>query len=128
MELALRLAAAGLVGSTVALLLKRRTPELSLPLAAAVCGFGLFAALGLLDPVLRLVREAVALSGLSEAYFLPVLKCVGIGLLCRAGADLCRDAGQSALAGAVETGGAAAALFVALPLLQSLLDLLRGLL
>ena len=35
---------------------------------------------------------------------------------------------KETLAGAVETGGAAAALYVALPLLQSLLDLLRGLL
>lgn len=128
MELALRLAAAGLVGSTVALLLKRRTPELSLPLAAAVCGFGLFAALGLLDPVLRLVREAVALSGLSEAYFLPVLKCVGIGLVTRTAADLCRDAGQGAMAGMLETGGAVAALCASLPLLEGLLGLLRALL
>ena len=128
MEVLIRIAAAGLLGSVTALLLKRRAPELSLPLSAAVCAFGLFAASGLLGDVLALLREAIALSGLSELYFLPVLKCVALGLVSKTAADLCRDAGQSAMAGAVETGGAVAALFVSLPLLRSLLDLLRGLL
>ncbi|MBQ7144465.1 MAG: stage III sporulation AC/AD family protein [Oscillospiraceae bacterium] len=128
MEVLIRIAAAGLLGSVTALLLKRRAPELSVPLSAAVCAFGIFAAAGLLGDVLDLLREAMALSGLSELYFLPVLKCVALGLVSKTAADLCRDAGQSAMAGAVELGGAVAALFVALPLLRSLLDLLRALL
>ena len=128
MEVLIRIAAAALLGSATALLLKRRAPELSLPLSAAVCAFGFFAAAGLLGDVLDLLREAMALSGLSEVYFLPVLKCVVLGLVSKTAADLCRDAGQSAMAGAVELSGAIAALFVALPLLRSLLDLLRALL
>lgn len=128
MEVLIRIAVAGLLGSVTALLLKRRAPELSVPLSAAVCAFGIFAAAGLLGDVLDLLREAMALSGLSELYFLPVLKCVALGLVSKTAADLCRDAGQSAMAGAVELGGAVAALFVALPLLRSLLDLLRALL
>ena len=128
MEVLIRIAAAGLLGSVTALLLKRRAPELSVPLSAAVCAFGIFAAAGLLGDVLDLLREAMALSGLSELYFLPVLKCVALGLVSKTAADLCRDAGQSAMAGAVELGGAVAVLFVALPLLRSLLDLLRALL
>ena len=128
MELVIRIAAAALLAAMTALLLRRRNPELSVPLAAAVCCFALLAAAALLRPILALLRELVELSGLGEAYFLPVLKCVAIGLLCRAATDLCRDAGQSAMAGAVETGGTVAALFAALPLLQSLLALLRELL
>ena len=48
------------------------------------------------------------------------VKCIG--------ADLCRDGGQTAMAGAVEFAGAAAALWVSLPLLESLLDLVEALL
>ncbi len=57
-----------------------------------------------------------------------MLKCTGIGIAAKLAADLCRDGGQSALAGAVEFGGTAAALFVSLPLLRSFLALLRALL
>ena len=128
MEVVIRIAAAALLGTVAVLLLRRSNPELSLPLGAAVCVFALFAASGALRSVREFAEEAERLSGLSAAYFLPVLKCVGIGVAAKAASDLCRDGGQSAMAGAVELGGTAAALLVSLPLLRSFLDLLQGLL
>lgn len=117
-----------LLATATALLLRRSNPELALPLAAAVCAFALALTAELLRPLRELLEELETLSGLSSAYFLPVLKCVAIGIAARLGADLCRDGGQGAMAGAVELGGTAAALFVALPLLRSFFTLLRELL
>ena len=125
MELIFRMAAAAILGSCAALLLRRSNPELGLPFSAAVCALCFFAAASLLRPVLELLREASELSGLDAAWFLPVLKCVAIGLISKTASDLCRDAGQSAMAGAVETGGAIAALWTALPLLRTLLGMVR---
>lgn len=128
MELIVRIGAAAVLGAVVCLLLRRSNPELAIPAASVVCAFALFTAADALRPVIRTLEQARSLSGLGEAYFLPVLKCVAIGLLTRAAADLCRDAGQGAMAGAVELGGTAAALYVSLPLLQTLLTLLEQLL
>ena len=128
MEQLIRFSAAALLATAVCLILKRSDPELQLPLAALVCAFVLGGAAVLLGPVKELLAEAEALSGLSAAYFLPVAKCVAIGILSKGAADLCRDGGQSAMAGAVELGGAAAALYVSLPLLSTLLGLLEKLL
>lgn len=128
MEVVIRIAAAALLATAVCLLLKRRNPELLIPLSIAVCAFALYAAAGVLRPVLGALDKAKSLSGLGEAYFLPVLKCVAIGLITKAAADLCRDGSQTAMAGAVELGGTAAALYVSLPLLQTLLGLLEKLL
>ena len=128
MEVVIKIAAAALLATAVILLLRRSNPELSVPLGAAVCAFGIFAVTGALQPVKELLDEVERLSGLSAAYFLPVLKCVGIGIAAKTASDLCRDGGQSAMAGAVELGGTAAALFVSLPLLRSFLDLLQDLL
>lgn len=124
----LRIAAVAVLGTAAALLLKQRAGAMVLPLAAAVCAFAFFAAAGALEPLLDLTGRAERLSGLGREYYLPVLKCVAIGIVAKAAADLCRDGGQTAMAGAVEFGGAAAALFASLPLLQSLLGLLEGLL
>ena len=41
-------------------------------------------------------------------------------------ADLCKDGGSQALATAVETAGAVAALVIALPLLEAVVGLLLG--
>ena len=128
MEQIIRFAAAALLATAVCLILKKSNPELQVPLAAVVCGFVLSGAAVLLQPVRELWAEAEALSGLSGVYFQPVVKCVVIGILSKGAADLCRDGGQSAMAGAVELGGAAAALYAALPLLTTLLGLLGRLL
>lgn len=122
MELTVRIAAAALAGCCAALLLRQRAPALALPLGMAVCAFTLFLTLEALAPAAALLRRAGELSGLSPAWFAPVGKCVVIGLLAKTAGDLCRDSGQSAMAGAVEYGGAAAALWAALPLLETLLD------
>ena len=54
-------------------------------------------------------------------YFLPGFNWT---LVVKVGGDLCRDAGESALAAVVETAGAVCALLTALPLLRAVLSLL----
>ena len=124
----LRFAAAAIMTTAVCLLLRRSNPELQVPLAAACCAFALYLALELLAPVRDFLERAAALSGIGDVYLLPVAKCVVIAIVSKGAADLCRDGGQSAVAGAVELGGAAAALYVSLPLLTSLLGFLERLL
>ena len=128
MEIIVKIIAAALLGTACALLLRRSNPELAVPLGMTVCIFALFSAADLLHPIRQFLEETEELSGLSSVYFLPVLKCVAIGIAAKAGADLCRDGGQSAMAGAVELGGTAAALFISLPLIRSYLSLLQKLL
>ena len=67
-------------------------------------------------------------TSLQQTLVLPVLKCVAVGIVARLSADLCKDAGQSGLASAVELCGAAAALCISLPLVNTLLQTLGGLL
>lgn len=124
----IRFAAAAVLAAVVCLLLRRSNPEMQIPLAAALCAFVAFGTLRLLEPVRVMLEKTAALSGLGSVYFLPVAKCVVIGVVAKGAADLCRDSGQSAMAGAVELGGAAAALAVSLPLMATLLDFLEKLL
>ncbi|MBR1497851.1 MAG: stage III sporulation AC/AD family protein [Oscillospiraceae bacterium] len=128
MELIVRIAAVALLGCGAGLLLKRNALPMVLPLSLAVCAFVLFLSMDALRPVLETVGQAKSLSGLAPAYFAPVMKCVVIGLFAKTAADICRDGGHTAMAGAVEYGGAAAALWVSLPLLQTLFGLLERLL
>lgn len=128
MEQVIRFSAAALLATAVCLLLRRSNPELQLPLALLLCVAVLAGAAALLGPVRDFLIRTEALSGLSSAYFLPVVKCVAISILSKGAADLCRDGGQSAIAGAVELGGTAAALYAALPLFSALLSLLERLL
>ena len=57
----------------------------------------------------------------------PLYKTLGIALVTRIGGDLCRDAGESALASALDAAGSVCALLVALPLLTDVMNILLAL-
>lgn len=115
------------VGALLALVLKKGSPELALLLTLAAVTAVLLALAGALGELLDFFREIGAASGLPEDIFIPLYKTVGIALVVKAGNSLCRDAGESALAAAVETAGTVCALLVSLPLLRAVLALLMEL-
>lgn len=124
----MRAAAVCLLGAAVALLLKKTSPDMALLLAVAVCGVVLALLVQGLEEIVAFLRELLERGGLSEELFVPLLKTVGIALVSRTGGALCRDAGESAMAGLVETAGAFSAILVSLPLFRAAWQMLEGLL
>ncbi len=117
-----------LTGALLAVLLRRSGGEMALLLALAVCGT---ATSLLLEPVQELRsfwEEAAAWGDLPLELFQPLIKTVGIALLSRTGSELCRDAGEGAMASVLETAGAVAAVVVSLPLFRAAWELLGSLL
>ena len=80
--------------------------------------------IGLLEPLAAFFRDAIALGGLSGVYTGPLLKCMTISILTMIGESLCKDAGQTAGACAVQLVGVAAALYAALPLMRTFLTMI----
>lgn len=122
------LAAAGVcvTAALLASLVRRGSPEIAFLLSVAAAA-AVLAALG------RQGAQAAAFfarlgeeSGLPAAVLAPLYKTVGIALVVRLGGGLCRDAGESALAAALETVGAVCALLAAVPLLEEVLTMLWG--
>lgn len=128
MESVVRLAAAAVAAALCAVVVKQRAREVGAVLALAAGALLLGAALGAIEEVRALADELGELIGLSPAVLAPVLKTVGIAILTRIAAELCRDAGEGGIAAAAETAGAAAAVLTALPLLRAVLSTITGLL
>ena len=124
METVAQVTALCVVAALLALVLKRGTPELGLLLTLAAVTAVLLALLGTLGEVVQFLDELAQRSGVSPALFEPLYKTIGIAVVVKTGGSLCRDAGETALAGAVETAGAVCALLVTLPLLRRVLSLL----
>lgn len=124
MTLLIKAAALGLAGAVIALLLKKNAPELGLALSMAVCLMAAGLAMELFAQLREVIQLAQDQAGLSPAIVSPVLKCVGIGVITRLSADICKDAGQVAIASAVEICGASCALVTAMPLIRSLLQMI----
>jgi stage III sporulation protein AD len=123
MELMWKCAALAVSASLLGLAVRREREEQALLLGLAAAVMILASAIGSLKSTEELLRSAGERAGLSPALTLPVLKSLGLALLGRISAGICRDAGQAASASAVELASVCAILCVSLPLLQSLLEL-----
>lgn len=123
----IRAAAVCVTGALLAVVVKRGSPELAVTVTLAAAAAVLLFLLEPLGELLRFLTDLARHSGVSQELFLPFYKTIGIALVVRVGGDLCRDAGESALASVIETAGSICALLVSLPLLRSVLDLLMEL-
>lgn len=119
-SLVLRASAIGILCAVAGILLRSVRPDFAglIRIAGGVLIFGAVAV-----GVGEAVREAVALfSGNgTESYVTVMLRALGIALLTRICTDLCRDAGESAVASGVELAGKAAILMLCLPLIREVL-------
>ena len=121
MEQVIQVTGLCVVGALLALVVKRGSPETALLLAAVVVALALA---GVVKELLAFLGELGSASGVSADLFVPLYKTIGIALVVQVGGNLCRDAGESALASVVETAGTLCALLAALPLLRAVLDML----
>ena len=124
----LRLAAIAVAAALAAAVVRKGAPELGLVLAMAAGAVLLSACLDALSAVRELMDLLSDTAGLSPAVVAPVVKATGIAILTRLSAELCRDAKESGIAAFVETAGAAVALCAVLPLLETVLTMVTGLL
>ena len=124
METILRVTALCLTACVLAQLLKKDVPALQLLLVLAVAAVLLVPAARAAEELLSLLNELIERSEIEPAYLAVVGKCALIAAVVRVGGDLCRDAGQSALASLIEIAGALCAAALAVPLLGAILTMI----
>lgn len=81
-----------------------------------------------IDGILNVFRGLVEKANLSPTLFSSILKIIGIGYLTEFTANICNDCGLSSLASKVGLAGKIIILFLALPIITNLLDVLMGIL
>jgi stage III sporulation protein AD len=126
METIIRLTAVCVVSAVLAVFVKKSSPEMGLVLTLSVCVVVLLALMVPIREIVELLNQMMVWSGMSEDIFAPLLKTLGIALICRVGGDLCRDAGQTAMASLVEMGGSFGAILVSIPLLRAVWEMLQS--
>ena len=94
-------------------------------LAIAVCCMTGIAALKILEPVLDFIYELQLLASGNETVLKILLQIVGIGLVSELLAMICSDAGNASLGKGVQLLASSAILYRSLPVIESMLTLIR---
>lgn len=117
-----------MVAACCCMVLRSQTGALAMALSLLVCALILGATCQLFQPVLQVLDTLRSMSGLEEAVTAPVLKVMGIGFVSQIAVTVCEDTGEKALGQAVEVGCSILALYVTLPLISAVLQLLKDIL
>lgn len=119
-------AAAGImVAAILWIIVSKQGKEFSLALSIGACCLVLIFVSGYLDPVLVLLARLEQLAGLKSEWISVMLKAVGIGLVTEIGSLICTDAGNTALGKTLQIAGTMVVLWLSVPMMQGLLELLE---
>ena len=128
MEIMVRIAAVAVTAAVLGAVLKKSVPEFALLLALAAGLWMMALTANALSGALETLRELTGLTGVEEELLRPVVKTVGISLVSRLTAEVCRSVGESGVAAFVEIAGSVLALGVSLPMIRAVTILMGELL
>ena len=121
-----RIAALGIVGALLGILLKgqKKEYELFVTLGVSLCIF--YFIISKLELVLAVINWMQEYVELDTGYIAILVKMIGITYVSEFSANLCRDAGYQAVAGQIEMFGKLSILVISMPVLLVLLETLEG--
>ena len=117
----------GIITCVATVILKNIKPELSL--LVSLCGgiVILIMIINSLTTVVTSFSNIVSKTSINTQLFSSILKIVGIGYLTEFGANVCQDSGNGSLADKILLAGKVIILCLALPIVNSMLNVIIGL-
>lgn len=112
----------GFVVTLLILIIKSQKPELAVQLSLTLAVLIFLMVLSKISVVLTLFRDLADKASLSPVYLNTILKVIGIAYVTEFGAQVCRDAGEGAVAGKIEFAGKVLVMVMAVPVLALVLD------
>jgi len=117
--------AGALITVVLGLAMSKQGKDITLLLSVAGCCMALVVAVNYLKPVVAFVEQLKTIGNLNGNMLKIMLKSVGIGLVAEIAAMICNDSGNSALSKSVQILAAAAVLWLSIPLMTELLELVE---
>lgn len=120
----MKAAAAALIAAMLGIILQKQGKEYALVLLLAVGAMGTCLALNYIRPVLSFLERLRDLANLDNDVLKILLKAVGIGMIGEICGAICSDSGNSSLAKMLQILSAAAILWLSLPIMEQVMDLI----
>ena len=110
------------VAAVVLTVIRRDRPEIALQVGLAVAAVVFLMIADRLLGVLTVLRDLAVRSNVNLMYLNVVLKIIGVAYVAEFGAQICRDANESAIAGKVELAGKVIILTLAVPIVIAVME------
>lgn len=112
-----------IVATVIIAVLKVQRPEIAIQISLATGIIIFIMILGKITAVIELLDSFASKVNIDTIYLSTLLKIVGIAYIAEFGAEVCKDAGEGAIAAKVEFAGKVVIIVLAVPIITSLMDL-----
>lgn len=111
-----------LIVTVISVVLKQIRPEIALQLTILASASIFILVMSKIKVIVDLLQSLADQANISSYYLLIVLKIVGVAYLAEFGAQICRDAGEGALASKVELAAKIAVIVLAIPIILAITE------
>lgn len=123
-----QITAAVLIAVVLGLTLSKYGKDFSVVLMLLVSCMVLAVMTAYLEPVIGFIEELLRIGEIQNDLLKPVLKATGIGIVAEIASLICTDSGNAALGKGIQILAATVILWISLPLMRSLLELMQRML
>lgn len=124
----LQIVALGLTATVLLVVLRGQRPDLAVLLSVAAGAIIFLLVLGKIGSVIEVIKDLSERAGISMIYLGTILKIVGIAFIAEFGSQICRDAGEGAVASKIEFAAKVLIMVLAVPIVVAVLQALLKLL
>ncbi|MGQ9823411.1 MAG: stage III sporulation protein AD [Desulfotomaculales bacterium] len=119
-----QIAGIGLIAAVLAVTIRQNKPEIALAVSISAGLLIFFQVLGKIGSVIDVFKQLFDRTGLQTIYLVTLLKIIAIAYIAEFSAQICRDAGEGALAVKIEFAAKILVLVLAVPILAAVLQVL----
>lgn len=124
----MQIVALAVVAVVLILVIRQERPELAMQISMVVGLIILIFAIWKLAGVVRVLENLARRAELNMVFLSSLLKIIGIAYVAEFGSQVCRDAGENALAFKVDLAGKVMILILAVPIISTIMETVTRLL
>lgn len=124
MEAILQVVGLAIIAAVMGIVLRHNKPEMAVLLSITVGIIIFLMVLGKIGSVIDILKELAGRAEISDIYLGTILKIVGIAYIADFGAQICRDAGEGAVATKIELAAKIMIMVLAVPIVVAVLQAL----
>lgn len=118
----------GIIAVIVIIIVKQYRPEFAIYISIIAGILILILSIQKMEGIITLIQSISEKSGVNGKFLSIILKITGIAILSEFAISICKDAGESAIASKVEIGSKVIIIWMSIPIISSLLELMVNIL
>jgi stage III sporulation protein AD len=113
----------GLVAAILSIIIKEQRPEIAMQISIGAGALIFLMVIGNLTGIFEVIQDMAAKANIDEIYLKTIFKIVGIAYVAEFGSQVCKDAGEGAIATKIEIGAKIIIMMLAIPILMALMEM-----